>query len=589
MKKLFFLFLLLIINLLAGAQTLTVATLRSLASPSANSVYQTNDYGGGQWYYDASDSTTPDNLGTVLISSTAGGRYKRIYNRFLDTRWFGTKGDGANDDKLSIQATFDAAKKLKKAVIFTAGTYLISSAVTPPDSTEIYGVDRSKSVIKLKDSTNSFVFYKNGGKKIYIHDMGFDGGKQSSFTNGFLLDGVTDVRIVYCNFINTKQSIWLNNSAGNPARIYIGHNEFNTVKDFALRALDGIPTQVVFEFNHIDSVLYSGNPNVTVTAVAYSGKSGQFVGNQIDYSYDTAFILQGPSCSDNLVHSNQIHTRLVGIFTGTGTRRSNIIGNNIQSDSDFAVHVQDLTQGQAEAVVANNTIHDCGKNAISCEGVYGVTITGNYIARVGRNGTQDNWKSGIAVTSIGSRSCSNISICGNVILDDAATKLMKYGVFFETPCKDCTVSGNTVTDATTQNYQYATPTGKWQLQNDYGMNTVNGSSDATLQTFKTNVSITGALSINSTQTVVSGSLSGGASFSQPEQGSSYKKIIIYCSSLSGTASYTYPTAFLHPPAIVITKDNFPAMAGVTITPTATAVTITSTTTQLTGFIILEGY
>jgi hypothetical protein len=274
------------------------------------------------------------------------------------------------------------------------------------------------------------------------------------------------------------------------------------------------------------------------------------------------------------------------VFTGTGTRRSNITGNNIQSDSDFAVHVQDLTQSQAEAIVSNNTIHDCGKNAISCEGVYGVTISGNYIARVGRNGTQDNWKSGIAVTSIGSRSCSNISITGNVILDDAAMKLMKYGIFFETICTNCTVSGNTVTDATAQNYQYATPAGNWQLQNNYGMSTVNISSALNLQTFKTNITVMGSVSINSTQTVISGSISGGASFSEPEQGSSYKKVIVYCSSLSGTASYTYPTAFLHPPAIVATSDG-PAPSVVT-THTETAMTVTSAT-PITGFIILEGY
>ncbi|MDN5286759.1 MAG: hypothetical protein JWR38_3033 [Mucilaginibacter sp.] len=199
---------------------------------------------------------------------------------------------------------------------------------------------------------------------------------------------------------------------------------------------------------------------------------------------------------------------------------------------------------------------------------------------------QDNWKSGIAVTSIGSRSCSNISITGNVILDDATTKLMKYGIFFETTCTNCTVSGNTVTDATTQNYQYATPAGNWQLQNNYGMSTVNISSALNLQTFKTNIAVTGSLSINSTQTVVSGSISGGASFSEPEQGNSYKKVIVYCSSLSGTASYTYPTAFLHPPAIIATSDG-PASSVVT-THTETAMTVTSAT-PITGFIILEGY
>ncbi|MDN5286760.1 MAG: hypothetical protein JWR38_3034 [Mucilaginibacter sp.] len=347
MKKLVFLLFLSLVTLRTSAQTLTVAALRALSSPQANAVYQTNDYGGGQWYYDASDTSTPDNLGTVLVSSTAGGRYKRIYNKFLDTRWFGTQGDGVTDDKLTIQATFDAAKKLKKAVLFAAGTYLISTAVTPPDSTEIYGVGRTRSVIRLKNDMNSFVIYKRTGSNIYLHDLCFDSGTNKNtqwLANGIALDGVTDVKITDCEFKNSRQTIWLNGDAGNPARIYIAHNEFNTVQDFALRAKEGIPTQVVFAHNHVTDVTWSRDTNMTATAVTYSGKYGQFIGNQIDHSYDTAFIIQGTSCSDNLIQSNQIHTRLVGIFTGTGTRRSNITGNNIQSDSDFAVHVQDLKQ-----------------------------------------------------------------------------------------------------------------------------------------------------------------------------------------------------------------------------------------------------
>jgi hypothetical protein len=84
------------------------------------------------------------------------------------------------------------------------------------------------------------------------------------------------------------------------------------------------------------------------------------------------------------------------------------------------------------------------------------------------------------------------------------------------------------------------------------------------------------------QTTITGS-AGSSVCSQPFQGSSYKKVIIYLNGYTnnGTQTYTFPTAFTHTPVAVYTA------AGATPTISTTTVSVSSTTT--TGYVILEGF
>ncbi|HFP5286921.1 TPA: phage tailspike protein [Escherichia coli] len=65
-----------------------------------------NDGGEGWFFLDASDTSTPDNGGTVLVDAS-GKRWKRQIGDEIKTVWF-TSGNGTDDDTTGFQSAIDA-------------------------------------------------------------------------------------------------------------------------------------------------------------------------------------------------------------------------------------------------------------------------------------------------------------------------------------------------------------------------------------------------------------------------------------------------------------------------------------------------
>lgn len=117
------------------------------------------------------------------------------------------------------------------------------------------------------------------------------------------------------------------------------------------------------------------------------------------------------------------------------------------------------------------------------------------------------------------------------------------------------------------------------LQIKGSINTAGGGTLATGDSF----TITNnPLLINSTKTTVSGSTSGNAVFSEICTGLAFKKVTIHLNALVGTASYTFPTAFVNTPTIISTN----GLATTLITSiSTTACTVTGSTS--TGYLTFE--
>ncbi|MDE8793925.1 phage tailspike protein [Citrobacter freundii] len=82
------------------------------------------DGGRGVFCVDNSDTTSPDNDGTILVDSI-GRRWKRQYVGAVYAKWFGVKANGIDDDTISS----NNATKTLQHVIFPTGTIPISSPI----------------------------------------------------------------------------------------------------------------------------------------------------------------------------------------------------------------------------------------------------------------------------------------------------------------------------------------------------------------------------------------------------------------------------------------------------------------------------
>lgn len=74
----------------AGSQKNTIAQIRAFTGVLANTNFYTTDLGQeGNWYYDATDTTSVDNTGTVLVTAD-GKRIKRVIGKDIYLKWFGS-------------------------------------------------------------------------------------------------------------------------------------------------------------------------------------------------------------------------------------------------------------------------------------------------------------------------------------------------------------------------------------------------------------------------------------------------------------------------------------------------------------------
>lgn len=122
--------------------------------------------------------------------------------RGINVKWFGAKGDGVTDDTQALFRAWNAASSAGCALIYPAGTYLLSSAAAYPTISNVYHIAQGPATIKIASTasnTNSTPFFQNWSNCVF-DGLTFTAPNQA--TNLFSGFSTNNLTFRYCTIID---------------------------------------------------------------------------------------------------------------------------------------------------------------------------------------------------------------------------------------------------------------------------------------------------------------------------------------------------------------------------------------------------
>jgi hypothetical protein len=154
------------------------------------------DGGAGVFYYDATDTTSADNGGTIRVD-LLGRRFKLVSPGYVTPELFGAAGDGTADDAGIFTTMFAAANVIRLG----ERTYGLGSVTTPvPAGVSIYGTP-GKSFFQNLNGSGAGITLQGGNTVDGVGFIGY-GSKSDTFLDiGFVLDtGTSHFKLTNLSF-----------------------------------------------------------------------------------------------------------------------------------------------------------------------------------------------------------------------------------------------------------------------------------------------------------------------------------------------------------------------------------------------------
>lgn len=110
-----------------GISYKTISEVRNFTTQDVKlnpKVYITDVGKEGEFIYDSADTSSSDNLGTILVAGTA--RYKRVFKKEVNVRWFGAIGDNTVDDTTALSNAVTYCIDNSFVCVFNTGEYKVT-------------------------------------------------------------------------------------------------------------------------------------------------------------------------------------------------------------------------------------------------------------------------------------------------------------------------------------------------------------------------------------------------------------------------------------------------------------------------------